>query len=113
MTTATKLLPPKAMIGKIKKGKNFAGLTKYILDKEEAELVCTNLAGDTSQDFYRQLEATCRLNPRVQSPVSHISISFAPGEKPNKEQPCIPAVCSQQTIGKPYYSRYLPFAAEP
>lgn len=86
MTTATKLPLPKPMIGKIKKGKNFAGLTKYILDKEEAELVCTNLAGDTSQDFYRQLEATCRLNPRVQFPVSHISISFAPGEKPDKEQ---------------------------
>ena len=74
------------MIGKIKKGKSFAGLTQYILDKEEAELLCTNLAGESPQDFYKQLEATRQLNPRVQSPVSHISISFAPGERPNKEQ---------------------------
>lgn len=74
------------MIGKIKKGKGFAGLTKYILTKEQAELICTNLAGETPQDFYRQLAATRQLNPRVQSPVSHISISFAPGEKPDKEQ---------------------------
>lgn len=71
------------MIGKIGKGKGFAGLTKYILEKEAAELLCTNLAGETPQDFYRQLSATRQLNHRVQSPVSHISISFAPGEKPD------------------------------
>jgi Relaxase/Mobilisation nuclease domain len=74
------------MIGKIKKGKGFAALTKYILEKEEAELVCTNLAGETPQDFYKQLAATCFLNPRVQSPVSHISISFAPFERPQPKQ---------------------------
>lgn len=73
------------MIGKIRKGKSFAGLTKYILQKEKAELLCTNLAGETPQDYYRQLAATRQLNPRVQSPVSHISISFAPGEKPERE----------------------------
>lgn len=73
------------MIGKIKKGKSFAGLTKYILEKEKAELLCTNLAGETAQDYHRQLTATRQLNPRVQSPVSHISISFAPGEKPERE----------------------------
>ena len=74
------------MIGKIKKGKSFAGLTKYILEKEEAQLICTNLAGETPQDFYQQLSATRSLNSRVKSPVSHISISFPPNEKPDKEQ---------------------------
>lgn len=74
------------MIGKIGKGKGFAGLTKYILEKESSQLVCTNLAGNTAQEFYRQLGATRQLNPRVRSPVSHISISFAPGEKPEDEQ---------------------------
>jgi hypothetical protein len=74
------------MIGKIKKGKSFAGLTKYVLEKEDASLICTNLAGDTPQDFYQQLSATKQLNPRVRSPVSHISISFPPSEKPDKEQ---------------------------
>ncbi|PAX57119.1 relaxase/mobilization nuclease domain-containing protein [Brunnivagina elsteri] len=74
------------MIGKIKKGKSFTGLTKYILEKEQAELICTNLAGDTAEDFYSQLAATYQLNYRVKSPVSHISISFPPTEKPNKEQ---------------------------
>lgn len=61
-------------------------MTKYIWDKEGAELICTNMAGGTPQDFYRQLGATRQLNPRVQSPVSHISVSFAPGERPDKEQ---------------------------
>ncbi|MDJ0801154.1 MAG: relaxase/mobilization nuclease domain-containing protein [Calothrix sp. MO_167.B12] len=74
------------MIGKIKKGKSFASLTKYILEKEEALLICTNLAGETPQDFYQQLSATRLLNSRVKSPVSHISISFPPNEKPDKEQ---------------------------
>ncbi len=74
------------MIGKIKKGKGFAGLTKYILEKGEAQLICTNLAGETPQDFYKQLAATCCLNPRVKSPVSHISISFAPFERPEPKQ---------------------------
>ncbi|MGF1672772.1 MAG: hypothetical protein ACFCUV_03690 [Rivularia sp. (in: cyanobacteria)] len=53
------------MIGKIKKGKSFVGLTKYILEKEQSELICTNLAGETPQDFYKQLCATQQLNPRV------------------------------------------------
>jgi len=74
------------MIGKIRKGKGFAGLTKYILEKEAAELICTNLAGETPQNFYRQMEATRLLNPRIESPVSHISISFALGERPEKER---------------------------
>jgi hypothetical protein len=73
------------MIGKIRKGKSFAGLTQYILQKEKAQLLCTNLAGETPQDYYRQLAATRQLNPRVLSPVSHISISFPPGEKPESE----------------------------
>ena len=74
------------MIGKIKKGKSFTGLTKYILEKEQAELICTNLAGETPQDFYRQLYATQQLNPRVRSPVSHISISFPFHEKPQNQE---------------------------
>ncbi|MBE9216903.1 relaxase/mobilization nuclease domain-containing protein [Plectonema cf. radiosum LEGE 06105] len=74
------------MIGKIKKGKSFAGLTKYILEKEQAELICTNLAGETHIDFYRQLTATQQLNPRVRSPVSHISISFPFDEKPENQE---------------------------
>ncbi|QIR37262.1 relaxase/mobilization nuclease domain-containing protein [Tolypothrix sp. PCC 7910] len=74
------------MIGKIKKGKSFTGLTKYILEKEQAELLCTNLAGETPQDFYQQLSATRQLNPRVRSPVSHISIGFPPTERPDKQQ---------------------------
>lgn len=86
MTNQTKLKHKRQMIGKIGKGKGFAGLTKYILEKESSQLVCSNLAGNTVQEFYKQLGATRQLNPRVRSPVSHISISFAPGEKPEGEQ---------------------------
>jgi Relaxase/Mobilisation nuclease domain len=96
------------MIGKIRKGKSFAGLTKYILEKDEAQLICTNLAGDTPQDFYQQLSATRSLNPRVKSPVSHISISFPPTEKPDKEQ--LQEIV-EETLAEMGFEKNLYFAA--
>ena len=74
------------MIGKITKGKSFASLCEYILQKEQAELLCTNMAGSSPKHFAKQLAATCQLNPRVKYPVAHFSISFAPREKPSKRQ---------------------------
>ena len=65
------------MIGKITKGSEFAGLTQYILGKETAQLLCTNLAGSTPQEFWQQLERTKLLNADVLYPVCHASISFA------------------------------------
>ena len=65
------------MIGKITKGSEFAGLTQYILGKETAQLLCTNLAGSTPQEFWQQLETTKLLNADVLYPVCHASISFA------------------------------------
>ena len=65
------------MIGKITKGSDFAGLTQYILGKETAQLLCTNLAGSTPQEFWQQLETTKLLNANVSYPVCHASISFA------------------------------------
>ena len=70
------------MIGKITKGSNFAGLTNYILSKEKSQLLCTNLAGSTPQEFWQQLEATTLLNPNVSYPVCHTSISFAIEDTP-------------------------------
>ena len=65
------------MIGKITKGSKFAGLTQYILGKETAQLLCTNLGGSTPQEFWQQLETTKLLNADVLYPVCHASISFA------------------------------------
>ena len=96
------------MIGKIKKGKSFTGLTKYILEKEQAELICTNLAGETIQDFYKQLAATKQLNPRVRSPVSHISISFPPDERPENEEL---AEIINETLSGMGFDKNLYFAA--
>lgn len=70
------------MIGKITKGSDFAGLTNYILSKEKSQLLCTNLAGSTPQEFWQQLEATTLLNPDVSYPVCHTSISFAIEDTP-------------------------------
>ncbi|MEG4243613.1 relaxase/mobilization nuclease domain-containing protein [Microcoleus sp. Pol10_D6] len=70
------------MIGKITKGSDFAGLTNYILSKEKSQLLCTNLAGSTPQEFWQQLEATTLLNPNVSYPVCHTSISFAIEDTP-------------------------------
>ena len=57
----------------------------YILKKEKAELIQTNMVAGSSYLLAKQLEATCSLNYRVEYPVAHFCISFAPDEKPEVE----------------------------
>ena len=57
----------------------------YILEKEKAELIQTNMVRGSSYLMAKQLEATCSLNYRVEYPVAHFCISFSPEEKPKEE----------------------------
>ena len=73
------------MIGNITKGKSFSGLCKYILEKEKAELLQTNMVTGSAMLLAKQLEASSQLNSRIEHPAIHFSLSFAPGEKPDAE----------------------------
>ncbi len=68
------------MIGKIKRGKSFAGVCDYVLREDKkapGRIIGGNMVGQTPQDLAREFELFASLNPRVKVPVKHFSLSFA------------------------------------
>lgn len=68
------------MIAKITKRASFHNLVSYAYDKnKEAKLIdYKGIHVGTIQDIARSFEAQAKSNPRVKSPVGHISLSFSP-----------------------------------
>lgn len=71
------------MIGKIKKGKSFGGCIRYVMGKDNAEIIASDgvLLGNTHEitdsfNYHRML------NPKIKQPVGHIALSFKPEDKP-------------------------------
>lgn len=73
------------MIGKITRGSDFSSLCKYVLDREEASIIDSNLVESSTSLISKQFEATQDLNYLCSYPVCHLSVSFARDERPNKE----------------------------
>lgn len=69
------------MIGKIIIGKSFRGCLNYCLDKNEAELLNTNLCYGNKKELITQFNEVRRLNQNLSKPVQHITISLAKGEQ--------------------------------
>lgn len=71
------------MIGKIKKGKSFCGCIRYVMGKDNAEIIASdgvllgNIREITDSFNYQRL-----LNPKIKQPVGHIALSFKPEDKP-------------------------------
>ena len=70
------------MIGKIKKGKSFGGCIRYVMGKDNAEIIDSDgvLLGnirEITDSFNYQRE----LNPKIKQPVGHIALSFKPEDK--------------------------------
>lgn len=71
------------MIGKIKKGKSFSGCIRYVMGKDNAEIIASdgvllgNIREITDSFNYQRL-----LNPKIKQPVGHIALSFKPEDKP-------------------------------
>ena len=70
------------MIGKIKKGKSFGGCIRYVMGKDNAEIIDSDgvLLGNIREitdsfDYQREL------NPKIKQPVGHIALSFKPEDK--------------------------------
>lgn len=70
------------MIGKIKKGKSFGGCIRYVMGKDNAEIIASdgvllgNIREITDSFNYQRL-----LNPKIKQPVGHIALSFKPEDK--------------------------------
>jgi hypothetical protein len=68
-------------IGKITRGNGFYGLMKYLLDEEKSpQIIGGCMVGSKPDDIAREFRQIANLRPRVQKPVRHFSISFAPGD---------------------------------
>lgn len=71
------------MIGKIKKGKSFGGCVRYIMGKDNAEIIAFDgvLLGNT-REITDSFNYQRLLNPKIKQPVGHIALSFKPEDKP-------------------------------
>lgn len=71
------------MIGKIKKGKSFGGCIRYVMGKDNAEIIGSDgvLLGNNCE-IADSFNCQCLLNPKIKQPVGHIALSFKPEDKP-------------------------------
>ena len=71
------------MIGKIKKGKSFGGCIRYVMGKDNAEIIASDgvLLG-TNKEMIDSFNCQCLLNPKIKQPLGHIALSFKPEDEP-------------------------------
>ncbi len=74
------------MIGNITKGSNFRPLLKYLLEKEKAQLVSSNMFGRDYPSLASEFKLSIALRPNVSQIVYHVSLSLDPKEKLNNRQ---------------------------
>jgi Relaxase/Mobilisation nuclease domain len=68
------------MIGKQKIGKTFTQLLNYLLSKQGASLIGGNMVGENAQELAAEFLFSKQLNPRVEKPVYHATLSVPSGE---------------------------------
>ena len=70
------------MIGKIMQGKYFAGLIKYVFNKEKSYLLDSDgVLLESIPDIIYSFEIQSRMRPSLGNKVGHISLSFSPKDK--------------------------------
>lgn len=71
------------MIGKIKKGKSFGGCIRYVMGKDNAEIIESDgvLLG-SNREMIDSFNYQRLLNPKIKQPLGHIAISFKPEDTP-------------------------------
>lgn len=74
------------MIAKQVKGKSFRGCISYVLSKEGAEMIYSNMLGETVDELSREFGQSRKLKPNLQKCVYHASLSLPKGETLTKNQ---------------------------
>ena len=71
------------MIGKIRKGTSFGGCVRYVMGKDNAEIIVFDgvLLGN-NREIADSFNYQCLLNPKIKQPVGHIALSFKPEDRP-------------------------------
>jgi hypothetical protein len=73
------LLGPR-LIAKQVKGSGFRGTISYVLSKEGAELIHSNMLGETIDDLSREFGQSRKLRPKLNKCVYHASLALPEGE---------------------------------
>lgn len=68
------------MIGKNTKGRGFRGVLDYVLNPEKGILIGGNMDPKTPRELAKEFAESRSLNPGLQRPVYHVSLSLSPGE---------------------------------
>lgn len=68
------------MIAKVMKGKGFRGALEYALHKDKAQLLETNMAGESTRQLASEFGMVRKLRPRLGRAVCHAVISISPNE---------------------------------
>ncbi|TBR56521.1 hypothetical protein B4U84_29445 [Westiellopsis prolifica IICB1] len=63
------------MITKVKANKSFRGTTKYVLEKEKAQIIGGNMYGRTTNELVEQFTLSAHLNPQLKDPCYHLMLS--------------------------------------
>lgn len=84
------------MIGKIIIGKSFRGCISYCLEKEQSEVLDYNFCYGDKKELIKQFNEVRNLNPKLQKPVLHITLSLPKGEQLTEAQlAAIAAECAR------------------
>lgn len=71
------------MIGKIKKGKSFGGCIRYVMGKDNAEIIASDgVLLETNKEMIDSFNCQCLLNPKIKQPLGHIALSFKREDAP-------------------------------
>ena len=84
------------MIGKIKKGKSFGGCIRYVMGKDNAEIIASDgvLLG-SNREITDCFNYQHMLNPKIKQPVGHIALSFKPEDKPRLTNECMAKIAME------------------
>lgn len=75
------------MIGKIKKGKSFGGCIRYVMGKDNAEIIGSDgvLLGN-NREIADSFNCQCLLNPKIKQPVGPHRVKLQTGRQAGIEQ---------------------------
>ncbi len=74
------------MITKIKANKSFRGTTKYVLEKEKAEIIGGNMYGKSTNELVEQFALSAHLNPQLKDPCYHLMLSVPQTDRPLSDE---------------------------
>jgi hypothetical protein len=63
------------MITKVKANKSFRGTTKYVIEKEKAQVIGGNMYGKSTNELVEQFTLSAHLNPQLKDPCYHLMLS--------------------------------------